>query len=981
MDPINVHANHQEFDGFEIIEHPLQQQQVQANNLQQVQQQANNVQALNQGQPQPQPQQQADPVRQHIRELERQKNLARQRNNPQGNNQQNQQNQQQGDQPVPQDILDAAQQQAQNNLNIAQAQLASVRVLNENVTRKENFNIAAPTEDMLERAYERTGFEYSNDQARRNKMLREAEGRRDLQNALQNRINEVNQHPVTAKNLTRAKAIGYSDKYLASHYGSFNGAATDYLNLRYSLMKNRYYSILPAQELKKLSRLDILDRLAKEQSREGPDQELILFYQNLVELQIAEEQEKQRPVRDNLANPPVQMTNAEREKNASHYTKLSTQIDTNRALSAEEKARRKATMSKILVNNGNTFWQDKTDAEKKNITAAKQEGIRSILAWMYRHCDKGLKSQEPMINRIANAKPDQILHMLYLIENKMDTAPTAESFFEATNDYIPNLKVFTGRANWTRISQVAGFVLKNELIANFLEQDEREAELTRQLAPNNPDNLSDQAKDNAKLDRIIAKAHKIMRMYSAAGLQPNMPIQLIPSQALQAKIRQEVNGLVEYYNALSEELQQRLAQNDNPDQDPGGQKVEKIKNKKAIGTKNAQQHISEAKSISGHVMQANTLLKVIGEDAQFITKNTVYSLSTSGISGVLAIVGLISSIMSSVNLAKGAKTMASFDHTMKALSLTGDFIGGTSSLAKAGADVLKTVWNITSEKLPWIGRTTPLSYAESCKTLSGAIQFWAGGATILAGGLQMAGSLMNLHQANRSLEKLGNAENALDQFNQQTETLNDPQVQERRRIQSQQLKSLMDHRKDLAGMQKNTARVSAISAAITMAGGILTMTGMLAPIGGILSIAGSIMNISYGMIHARRAKRKSLKKAVDEGLKLDALVTSVKAAYHIDNLSSKEEEKLRDQVRQEALAELGYSDYKAMYLGMCKEQAEMIYRNVFESQGEDQNLVNASKEILLSLKFKTKEIYRAQHPYERNYPPLSLIYSRLTEGL
>ena len=245
----------------------------------------------------------------------------------------------------------------------------------------------------------------------------------------------------------------------------------------------------------------------------------------------------------------------------------------------------------------------------------------------------------------------------------------------------------------------------------------------------------------------------------------------------------------------------------------------------------------------------------------------------------------------------------------------------------------------------------------------------------------MAGSLMNLHQANRSLEKLGNAENALDQFNQQTETLNDPQVQERRRIQSQQLKSLMDHRKDLAGQQKNTARVSSISAAITMAGGILTMTGMLAPIGGILSIVGSIMNISYGMIHARRAKRKSLKKAVDEGLKLDTLVTSVKAAYHIDNLSSKEEEKLRDQVRQEALAELGYSDYKAMYLGMCKEQAEMIYRNVFESEGEDQNLVNASKEILLSLKFKTKEIYRAQHPYERNYPPLSLIYSRLTEGL
>ena len=140
------------------------------------------------------------------------------------------------------------------------------------------------------------------------------------------------------------------------------------------------------------------------------------------------------------------------------------------------------------------------------------------------------------------------------------------------------------------------------------------------------------------------------------------------------------------------------------------------------------------------------------------------------------------------------------------------------------------------------------------------------------------------------------------------------------------------------------------------------------------------MNIGYGMIYARKAKRATLKLAVDEGLKLNDLVTAVKDANHIGNLNSKEEEKFRNTVRQEALAEFGYADYKAMYLGMCKDQAEIIYHAVLEAPDEDVHLHAACKKILNALKFKDPEIKRATKSYERNYPPLSLIYSRLTEG-
>ena len=974
MDHINLHLN-QQVDGFDVYGYEEQNHQNQ-------QVQGNNVEGQNPNQIQIPGQRQQDPIKQHIQNIERQKRLAQQ---PANNVQQlNQQQQEQQDQPVPQELQNQAQQLAQQNMIMAQAQLHSAMMLNQFKKRKKDVTLDDPTADKLLAAYTKTGFEYASAQAKRDKMLREATTRRTLQGTLQNKIQQVRQHPPRVSNLTKAKAVSYSDKYIVSHYGEFGGEATLYLELRFSLMKNKYYALLPVAELKNLPRLDIMNRLTKEMKKEHPDHELVMFYQNLVELQNMEAEIKKKDVRSNPTNPPREITAKERKNNASYFKKLQETIHGNIALSGEAKAQRVQTMHDVMYNDGGRFWQDKKPAETKDLTPEKKEGIRSILAWMYRNCDKGNKSQEPIVNMIAHAKPNQVLHMLYLIENKMETAPTAESFYEATGDYIPNLKVFSDRANWTKISQVAGFVLKNQLIGSFLELDEQEENIRTSLEDNGANQLNDEQKDEARLNLIITKAHKIMRMYSAAGLEPNMPIQLIPSKTLRDKITAEVNGLVAMYNALSDQLQQRLNQEIGaPDEEPGdaGDKAVKLKNKKKVGTKNAQQHIGEGKTIAGHVMQANTLLKVIGDDVNFITKNTAYSLSTSGISGVLAIVGLISSIMSSVNLDKAKATMAGYDYVMKAMGQVGDYLGAASGISKATGDFIKFFSNIPSENLPWIGRTAPLTASESFSTIPGAISFCAGGVTVLSGIFQLTSNAMSARQANRSLDKLSDADNALTRFNQQTDNIQDQATKERRQIQSQQLRNLMDHRADLATKQRNSATVGIVGSILTMVGGALTMTGMLAPIGGILSIAGSIMNIGYGMIYAKKAKKASLKKAVDAGIKLDDLVTAVKQAHHIQNLSSKDEEKLRNQVRQEALAELGYSDYKAMYLGLCKDQAEMIYHHVFEAPTEDVDLNAACKDILLSLKFKEDQIHIAEHPYERNYPPLTLIYSRLTEGL
>lgn len=191
-----------------------------------------------------------------------------------------------------------------------------------------------------------------------------------------------------------------------------------------------------------------------------------------------------------------------------------------------------------------------------------------------------------------------------------------------------------------------------------------------------------------------------------------------------------------------------------------------------------------------------------------------------------------------------------------------------------------------------------------------------------------------------------------------------------------QLELFLNHEKRVIKNNKISAGVRGVTGLITLAGGILTVTGILAPIGGLLSLVGSLTNLGYNLFYARHRRNLARKQAVDDSLNLDKAIKLVRAR---DKKSKNpqyagfSDEVLRTVIRQEALAELGYATYKECFIDLCKKNALMLYKNVFEKErgvGEQTMYEDALKSLGLKIKYPKK-------PGEKPMPDAAAIYAKL----
>lgn len=151
------------------------------------------------------------------------------------------------------------------------------------------------------------------------------------------------------------------------------------------------------------------------------------------------------------------------------------------------------------------------------------------------------------------------------------------------------------------------------------------------------------------------------------------------------------------------------------------------------------------------------------------------------------------------------------------------------------------------------------------------------------------------------------------------------------------------------------------------------MSGILAPIGGVLSIAGSVLNIGLGLLYARHRRNLTQKQAVDDAIRLEELVDMVQQDQGLNILSKKEREKLRKEVRMEALGSLGYATYKEAFSEISKDNAKLLYEKVF-TLPENTEEYRMYFETLKSMGFK---IRKAGNGQKENIPTEVMIYSKL----
>ena len=120
---------------------------------------------------------------------------------------------------------------------------------------------------------------------RREKMMVESERKFAIQDKLRDSVRKVRRDKREGRRrkvqyLDMDQAMKLSDKKLAERAGLFDGPR-DYLLARYKLMKNDYYTVLPEQSVKKLTKDDIAGRLSELEKQDQKNEELIRYYQAL----------------------------------------------------------------------------------------------------------------------------------------------------------------------------------------------------------------------------------------------------------------------------------------------------------------------------------------------------------------------------------------------------------------------------------------------------------------------------------------------------------------------------------------------------------------------------------------------------------------------------------------------------------------------------------------------------------------------------
>ena len=287
-----------------------------------------------------------------------------------------QQEQQEGQQQQVQQPEQLGQQQAQQPQQAQQAQrnLLQQPFMLHTVTSwldDEAVHAYEPDAKRLETAYSEVSLYYDKSEKKKNSLKKSAEKRYDLQKELQK---QINRHPRAAHSLNLKKAMGMSDASLVKHYGEQNDEASEYVRLRINLIKNYYYAMVPVDEMRKLSRDQLIQKLREEYARERRNNMLISFYQDLIRLQNIE-------ANSAAVNAPVNRREGDKTRdNESAYQKNKQMIDAKTHIDQAQKTKRKNALKKVLKPRGEDYWSDREENDTSGLNKAEQGNrVRQIL--------------------------------------------------------------------------------------------------------------------------------------------------------------------------------------------------------------------------------------------------------------------------------------------------------------------------------------------------------------------------------------------------------------------------------------------------------------------------------------------------------------------------------------------------------------------------------------------------------------------------
>ncbi len=877
-------------------------------------------------------------------------------------------------------------------LNQAASQFKSP-IMQHAITLTDESHILIPQLNDLVEAYDATEMTLVSSQNKRNSLLEKSKERYNQQKLFFRKVNQLKANGWRrsgARDIPIDKAMKLTDAEIIAHIGDYKGPK-EYLTLRYKLISNKYFALLPEREMREIPRPQLIYKLRQLYAK-SPDQrngDLIDFYQNLVRLYDFKEAEEQKKRRASDRSPvrSAEEIKKDKRKNKDALKQNSAILDKS-YYSQTDKAKRKDVMQKVLdPQNNEEFLQE----SKLEISDAQQEGLRDVFAWMYRNCNKSSESKEPFIYKLTKQEPEKLLLMFYLVEKNIQ-APSGSTFYDAVNEYVPNVTLVKEQLiasklkfwkrigkdssddviNWSRLGEASRFAFENEDLENYVKYSTEIKTKERDFEAL-PANELKQRRD-ARVSVMEQKANLLLSLYRSSGISPDMPVDMIAN----VKIREKANALVQ---EISEEIrlldsmtvalprEQQNSRNPRFDLRNSDREAGEAPNggEEDEGDPNLVDDLSVG---AGMPLALDDTLVSLGNSTKNFTDISGYVVGTSAFTAANGILSIISAVNGIREIIGGASTLSLADHVSKALSVSGDLMGGVGDTVQGTANILGQMVQLGGEaeeaaaEAGWLGTTTVRSASEAFSTVAGGIEFTTGALVAVGGLVKAVGGGIQIGRSVSSHKDIKRSQEKLDSKNE-ADLTDDEKL----------LRSFLAHQKNDVKDKTIQGTVQTVSGTLMMAGGILTMTGILAPLGGILALAGAITDIGFGLIYARKRRRLTRQLAVDSSLKLDSIIETVKNGTSDPSIVQMKDDELKKLIRQEALAELGYATSKECFADLMKKNAEMLYRNVFiesHTEGDKKMYEDALKSVGLKIK-------RPVNTGDKPIPSIDVIYAKLME--
>lgn len=797
-----------------------------------------------------------------------------------------------------------------------------------------------PTLEQISAAYQAIDFPNAFSDQERIVLENESDQRYRLQ--LQLRENREEHYFSDSKLISDKKAMGYGDEALVKQAGKIHTDSA-YLDCRYALIENRYYSLLPVAKLRALSRDALFDKLSAEYAKEDDqrDAELISFFQNLIYTKDMEEEAGLKKKKVAPEHPPVEVTEDEKHKNLEAVQRNHEAMFKREFLDGTLFNEKLDTMISVMgTDKHKKFWKNK---DTKTLNPAQIEGVRSILAFLYRNCDRTGETKEPFVHTLATASPGQLMYMFYMLENDMAFAPDTQKCFEAVKDYVPDLdnfksKVMSSKAavwkqvssdmyiDWSMMGVAARAALNCDVPDKILDMEATvEAAAQRMKAPG----LNQEQRRAVGEELLHQKTRMLLGMYRTAGLSPEMPPSLIKDPSLRRKAVILKGECDQFMSALMATRRDQVRQM--------GANARQRNRLGAATPATAAKKANKPENVGRGVAVATS--QVTGPFVNVVSDgNTIGDTIGGGILGLASFAGLIEDLIKADGVRKAFSTDDRLGHAAKAMTVTGKALGDAAKVASGGLHVAEQFTTVST-----------------AGTAAAAVAL--GSASAVAGGIMITAGALEIRHAAKAKETAVRTQYRLQAFRQANGKLN---------AEGQMLERFLTHSKTAATDKEVSGGAKCIGGTMALVGGILTATGVGAPVGLALSITGAVVSIGIGMIGGRMMRAQTQKEAVDDFLGVEKTVK--KAIAQNPGMESRRIQ-LKNEIRQEMLGRRGYATYKECFSDLCKSYAELLYRKVFlEPQGTPEHQVYMDALSTLGLKIKIdgdKSIPTAQSIYDR----------------